>query len=242
MKSGYISYQAAAFFAGFPRHANAAKLWSEIFDEPYGSFQTPVPQVSVASGRVGDLQVELHHQPDRYDVVTRMFDDQPGPPKTAAALEVLSAVAVDAVLRAATDATITRAASIGIWAESATSLIDANRKMAAAVPGLPTNDRFSDQMFQLNSPVSSKAQAGMVLNRLCRWNSVVGRSMVLHMGPDGPAPTLPLGDDISWALHTTVDVNCRPDARPDPALLGNLYGEFAEQIEAVIVRGYEALV
>lgn len=239
MSSGYQALQAVVFFAGFPATANAAALWNTQFSEPYSGYQPGSP-VSVAQGTDGKFGFEVHHHPNRFDLIIRLASDGPGPPQGVSDLREFASVAIPRVLAMAQGATIVRAAIVTSYLSPARDQAAANQMFASAIANTSIPTEASDLSFQLNTRRASKIQTGLEINRLCRWSTAVGMEMIFHISPTGPV-ALPSGPQ-AWVLDFTMDVNTAPETRPDGAQLEALFEELIQEAVDLKKEGLTRLV
>lgn len=239
MSSGFQALHVVVFFAGFPAAANAAALWGAHFTEPYSGYQPGTP-VSVAQGVEGGFAFEVHHHPNRFDLIMRLAPEGPGPAKGVSDLRKFADVLLPKVLAMASGAVVVRVGLVTNFLSSANDQAAANRMFAAAVSNNSIPEGASDLSFQINTRRSSTAQPGLELNRLCRWSTAVGMEMIFHLSPTGPV-ALPSGPQ-AWALDFAMDINSAPENRPDVSTLNALLEELVGEAETLQKEGLARLV
>jgi hypothetical protein len=237
-RRGFESFQASAFFANFPPASNAAQLWSQHFPTPYAAFSQPNPAVSVASGVVDNLQVELQLQPQRIDLVVRPQPQGMGPPPVSTSLNSLSDRAIDWLFPMLSGLTVIRQAAVATHSSEVADFVSASMRMQKLLPGLPIKDGDQDITFQLSRRTSSAVQKGLEINRLCKWSTATGLEMTV---PIGLSQTSFMPGRQHFMVEEMLDVNTHPDVRPESQHLLPIYRELVGEIERIHTNGMQSL-
>lgn len=238
IRLGFESFHTVAFFAGFAPVPDASKLWSQHFSAPYSNFNRPSAAVSVVTGEMDGLLIELQLHSNRLDLITRPKAQTNGPPPVTPDLRMLSDSAVAWITPMLSTLTVVRQATIANHSQEVSDVAAAAGRMTQILPTLPLKPTDQDISFQVSRRKPSSVQSGLQINRLCRWTTAIGVEFVI---PFAGGVASPVSGKEHYMVEEVLDVNTHPDERPNPDLIPSIYEELISEIERIHETGLSAL-
>jgi len=113
--------------------------------------------------------------------------------------------------------------------EPADSRIDSYRTILNLTKSLrlDLDTPVSDLIFQINHPVQSDVVAGLTINRLMKFTSLLKASVTITLNPDAPSAIQTAAPPKSFSV-LDLDVNSAPGVTLPRASLGNVMTELVQ--------------
>lgn len=203
-----------ALFTPAPPALDAIKFWDAIFGTSPAGFQTMAPGHTQAQGTVGDLDVVVIVQTNRFDIVMQASAPPPPAMPPAAIPDIQKALsdALGYADKAIPHLTVGRVAAVIQGNCFAASPSEAVAKFSQAHPDFKVPAGATGVTCEFTVPKASKLNPNRRLIRLCKWQTV--QSQYFNLGPG----QMQLAQ--RFASHSYVDV----------------YGEAMESLSAADVK------
>jgi len=233
--------QLVAFVSGAPTD-NANTLWSRLFSDPLSNFST-MGQITVATGLTNGIQLQLHVQPTRFDIIATGASPQDLPPNFPPSLQDFEATL--ALMRPPFDKICSengavRLACVVQTHEQAVSESDASTKIGAAIP-LNVKPNSGDVTFQINVKKASYQQPGLDINRLCRWSTASIMMMPFPLQGNPAGLNVPIGGAPVWVSNVYIDVNTTAGIPISTGNIPKLTDELIQEAKNILEGGYAYL-
>lgn len=227
------------WFASDARRANAAKLYSTFVGTDPDSFQSskvptpPIPNLSAASGNVGDRTYSVTVQPSRVDLVVQRANDVGSdlPDLLSNPDQIILELASKAALIGAELSSVSRLALVTTLYRPTDSHAAANEIVAGMVGlELPRSD-VTDLAFQVNARVPLDSTSGVVVNRFLKFGVAAFHSVTFDFANQAIANR----NVETFGANLVVDVNIVPHFQPlTPELQSQIWTKLAD--ETAVVR------
>jgi len=234
--------QLVAFVSGVPTD-NANAWWPRLFQHPLTGFSTMSP-ATVATGLINGVQVQLHVQPTRFDIIATGAPPT-GLPPSALPPSLSDFASTLALMRPAFDTicsqnSTVRLACVVQTVEQAASENDASAQIAAAIP-LNVKPNSGDVTFQINVKKASAVQPGMDLNRLCRWSTASIMMMQLPIQGSPAGLNVPFSGAPVWVSNGYFDINTTAGTAISSGNASSLMDELIQEAKNILGGGYAYL-
>lgn len=224
-----------ALFTSAPPSLDALKLWDAIFGSSPGGFQTHSPGHTQAQGRIGDLEVVVMAQVNRFDIIMQAPIGPPPamPPAPIPDIQQALADGISYAERALPFLTVGRVAAVLQGNCFASSPQDAVSKFIQLYPEYKVPADATAVTYEFTAPKKSTLNPNRRLMRLCRWQTV--HSQYFNMSPG----TTQVAQ--RFAVHSYVDIfsEAMEALSAQDALAG--LREVLEEANKIIVGGPNAV-
>lgn len=189
-----------ALFTSAPPSLDALKLWDAIFGSSPGGFQTHNPGHTQAQGRVGDLEVVVMAQVNRFDIVMQAPVGPPPAMPPAPIPDIQKALddGISYAEKALPYLNVGRVAAVIQGNCFASSPQDAVAKFISLYPDCKVPAGATAVTYEFTAPKKSGLNQNRNLMRLCRWQTVHSQYFNLAPGTTQVAQR--------FAVHSYVDV------------------------------------
>jgi len=166
------------FFFAPEHHGLWSDFWTKITaSEAEHRNENRLAGQIVEQGTWDDKQLVTTHFRDRLDVVIQDGNRAFNLPDIGAFVETadLFAARVIAAITAPLYATVTRIAFGGVLLQATESKEASYRALSQYLPHVELDETSKDFLYQINRPVFSEVNSAIGINRITKWNGIVGK-------------------------------------------------------------------